>query len=60
MPRYRVTLGEVASYELEVEADNEEEAGEIAEETFAAAENFDGITCEVHERDVDNVELIEE
>lgn len=58
MPRYRVTIEENASYEVEVEADNEEDAGGKAELAFLA-DIHGTLPCEVHEREVGDIELIE-
>lgn len=59
MTMYRVYLEELATYEVDVEAANEEEAGEKAEELFVQAENIAAFPCEVHNREVGNVEKIE-
>ena len=54
--RYRVTIEEVASYEVIVEAENEEQAGELAEEQFVNATDITQFPCEVHAREIGNVE----
>ena len=60
MKRYRVILEEVASYTLEVEAENEEAAAEAAEEAFVQSPDFSEMECSVSERDAISVEEIEE
>lgn len=59
MPKYRVFLEELASYEVVVEAENEEAAGEQAEWKFIDGDVKD-FPVEVHEREVAKVEIIEE
>jgi hypothetical protein len=59
MPRYKVTLEEMASYEIEVEADDAESAKEAAEETFVQSDNINQYFSHVSEREVANVEEIE-
>lgn len=56
MPKFVVTLEEIATYDVTVEAETEEEAAALAEETFVAAANFDNFPCTVHEREVANIE----
>lgn len=56
MPKYRVTIEEIASYTFVVDAANEDAAGDIAEEKFVNSPNFKKMECEVHQREVSNVE----
>lgn len=58
MPKYCVTLEEVVTYDVTVEADNEDEAGEFAEEAFTQATNIAVFPTVVHDREVANVELL--
>lgn len=58
MPKYYVGLEEIASYYVTVDAENEDEAGEKAEEIFVQSDSFVEFPCEVHHREVSNVELI--
>lgn len=57
MPKYCVTLEEVASYDVIVEAENEDQAAERAEAKFIA-EGAAQFPCAVTERDAVNVEDI--
>jgi hypothetical protein len=59
--RYRVTIEETVTYNVEVVAKNEEQAGEDAVEIFLNSEDRDQkFFTSVDERDVTNVELIGE
>lgn len=61
MPKYRVTIEETVTYNVEVEADDEESAGEDAVEIFLNSEDRDQkYFTSVDERDVLNVEEIAE
>lgn len=55
MPKYKVTLEETAEYTIEVTAENEDEACEVAEAKFLGSIKCDFPT-DVLERDVTNVE----
>ncbi len=57
MARYRVVLGEVASYEIEVEAATEDAACEKAEHTMET-KGVKAFWCEVHAREIDHVSKI--
>jgi hypothetical protein len=56
MPRYKVVLSELASYTVYVEAENEDDAMEKAEDKFVT-HHISEFECEVHNRDADHVEL---
>lgn len=55
MPKYRVKISEVVTYNIEVEADNEEAAGVVATEVFLQAENTDQYFSDVVDREVEGV-----
>lgn len=57
MPKYRVTLEEVASYDVIVKAENEEQATDLAKAKFCA-EGCLNFVCRVNERVAVNVEDI--
>jgi hypothetical protein len=58
MARYKVTIQETSTYEIEVDADNESDAEEAAETAFVHAENINVFFCHVDERDAVKVELL--
>lgn len=55
MPRYCVTLEETVTYDVIVEAANEDEAGNIAEDVFTNTD-VTKLHCVVHDLEVANVE----
>jgi DNA-binding sugar fermentation-stimulating protein len=55
MPRYRVELVETAVYDVEVEADNEDEAAELAETRFVE-EGCAAFPVAITERDAGDIE----
>lgn len=57
MPKFKVVLNEIASYETIVTAKNEEEAAEKAERKMQR-QGVRAFKCEVHERDCEHVEQI--
>lgn len=57
MPKYRVVLSEVASYEIVVSAASEDAAAEKAEKIMAT-KGVAEFECEVHSRECDHIELI--
>lgn len=58
MPKYRVMLDELVTYEIEVEATNEYEAADAAEEAFVQAEDTGKFFLAVKGRLVSDVEEI--
>jgi hypothetical protein len=57
MPRYKVSLNECATYDVEVEAENEDQAAEKAEERFVN-EGATKFPVQVHDREAANIEEI--
>ena len=57
MPRFRVTIQELADYTIEVDAASENEACTTAERRFLD-QDIDSWPCEVHEREIASVELM--
>ena len=58
MPKYVVTLEEIVTYDVTVEAANEEEARTAAEDAFVQAGDLGEFPTTVHDREVANVELL--
>lgn len=58
MPKYTVAVTEVIEYLVEVEADNEDDAGEAGVEIIVESENRDAFFVCCREREVDGVNLI--
>jgi len=57
MTKYRVVLGEVASYEIHLEAPSQEIACERAEKIMET-KGVKAFWCEVHAREVDHVSVL--
>ncbi len=57
MPKYKVYLEELCTYEVTVEAASEDEACEKAEDVFTSGDIKD-FPCEVHSRETGHVELL--
>jgi hypothetical protein len=57
MPKYRVTLREIAFYEVVVTAKNRDDAADKAEERFCA-EGCTAFPVEIPERDADEIVLL--
>ena len=54
MPRYSVTIQEIADYVIPVEAANTTEAGDVAHEKFVQSDMNQWLSC-VHEREITDV-----
>ena len=57
MAKYSVTIEELASYEIVVEADSEDEACQEAEAKFLNDPDFNAFACTVHSRDVEALKI---
>ncbi|MDN7537056.1 hypothetical protein [Burkholderia cenocepacia] len=58
MPKYRVTINEECTYEIEVEADTKEQAGELATQILIDAPQPAVYLTSVDEREVEHIERI--
>lgn len=59
MPKFKVTIEETAVYKIEVEADDEDAAGDAAEEAFVQNESREEqYFSHVEEREVVDVEKL--
>jgi hypothetical protein len=59
MPKFKVSVEEICTYEIEVEADTEYEAKDIALETMVQDSNINRFFVSCDEREVSNIETIQ-
>jgi hypothetical protein len=58
MPTYTVTIRETCIYEIEVECDSADEAGDTAEDTLVHCPNMNNYFVACEERDVADVQEV--
>jgi hypothetical protein len=51
MPRYKVTMRETCVYQIEVDAENDDDAQDVAENVFVESETINDYFMAVEERD---------